>query len=287
MAQIITNQASIAYKYNDQTASAVSNVATATLTEPLSVSKVSLEAVYRLGDEITYVITVTNGGAAALSGISLTDDLGGYAIGAGTATPLTYVGPAIYFVDGVFGGSITPILGADGVSFGPITVGAGSALQIVYKAAVNQYAAIGEDGQITNTATVTVGGNTAPVSDSNTITVDKYADVTITKSMTPGTVSDGDALTYTFVINNYGNAEATDIVLTDAFDPAPDNITVQVDGVTVPATDYSYVGGVLTLPGEVSTTQLTLPPATVTQDPATGEVTVTPSSLTVTVKGII
>ena len=59
MAQIITNQASIAYRYNDQSASAVSNVATAVINEPLGVSKVSLESVYRLGDDITYVITVT------------------------------------------------------------------------------------------------------------------------------------------------------------------------------------------------------------------------------------
>lgn len=287
MAQIITNQASIAYRYNDQSASAVSNVATAVINEPLGISKVSLESVYRLGDDITYVITVTNGGTTALSGISLVDDLGTYTTAGGTATPLTYVGPAIYFVDGVFVGNITPTVGADGIGFGPTTIGPGSTVQVIYKVNVNDRAPLDEGGQITNTATVTAAGNTAPVSDSNTITVDDYADVTITKSMTPATVSDGDALTYTFVINNYGNAEATDIVLTDAFDPAPENITVQVNGAAIPATDYSYQNGVLTLPGERSTTALTLPPATVTTDPTTGQVTVTPSSLTVTVTGII
>ena len=178
-------------------------------------------------------------------------------------------------------------MGADGIGFGPTTIGPGSTVQVIYKVSVNDRAPLDEGGQITNTATVTAAGNTAPVSDSNTITVDDYADVTITKSMTPATVSDGDALTYTFVINNYGNAEATDIVLTDAFDPAPENITVQVNGAAIPATDYSYQNGVLTLPGERSTTALTLPPATVTTDPTTGQVTVTPSSLTVTVTGII
>lgn len=286
MAQIITNQASIAYRYNDRTASAVSNIATATLNDPLSVEKVSLETVYRPGDEITYVITITNSGSSALAGVSVADDLGTYTVGNTTVTPLTYTGPAIFFIDGVYGGNATPTVGADGISFGPITLGAGSVAQVIYKATVNQNAPIVEGGQIINTATATASGS-APVSDSNTITVDSYADVTITKTMTPSDVSEGDALTYTFVISNFGNAEATDIVLTDAFDPAPENITVQLNGTVVPATDYDYVNGVLTLPNGTSTTQLTLPPATVTVDPTTGEVTVTPSTLTVTVTGII
>ncbi len=287
MAQIITNQASIAYRYNNQAASAVSNVATTLLNEPLAVSKVSLETGYRLGDDITYVVTVTNGGTSTLTGVTLVDNLGTYTTAGGTATPLTYVGPALYFVDGVSAGNITPTVGADGISFTPLTLGAGSTAQVIYKAAVNDRAPLATDGEIINTVTATATGINTPVSDDNTITVEDYADVTINKSMTPATVSDGDLLTYTFVISNFGNSEATDIVLTDDFDPAPENITVQVNGAAVATTDYTYQDGVLTLPGTGATTQLTLPPATVTQDPATGVVTVTPSTLTVTVTGTI
>ena len=287
MAQIITNQASIAYRYNNQSASAVSNIASAVLNDTLSVEKVSLESVYRPGDEITYVITVKNGGSSALAGVSVTDDLGAYTVGGTTVTPLTYTGPAIVFVDGVFSGNITPTVSADGISFGLATLGTGAVVQVIYKATVNSFAPVTEGGQITNTVTATAAGNNTPVSDSNTITADSFADVTITKTMAPSDVSEGDALTYTFVISNYGNAEATDIVLTDAFDPAPQNITVQVNGTVVPATDYEYANGVLTLPTTPGATELSLPPATITQDPATGEVIVTPSTLTVTVTGII
>lgn len=287
MAQIITNQASIAYRYNNQSASAVSNIASAVLNDTLSVEKVSLESTYRPGEEITYVITVTNGGSSALAGVSVTDDLGAYTVGGQTVTPLTYTGPAIFFIDGVYNGNVTPTVTADGISFGPTTLGAGAVAQVIYKATVNNFAPITEGGEITNTVTATAAGNNTPISDSNTITADSFADVTITKTMAPSDVSEGDALTYTFVISNYGNAEATDIVLTDAFDPAPQNITVQVNGTVVPATDYEYANGVLTLPTTPGATELSLPPATITQDPATGEVIVTPSTLTVTVTGII
>ena len=287
MAQIITNQASIAYRYNNQSASAVSNIASAVLNDTLSVEKVSLESTYRPGDEITYVITVKNGGSSALAGVSVTDDLGAYTVGGTTVTPLTYTGPAIVFVDGVFSGNITPTVSADGISFGLATLGTGAVVQVIYKATVNSFAPVTEGGQITNTVTATAAGNNTPVSDSNTITADSFADVTITKTMAPSDVSEGDALTYTFVISNYGNAEATDIVLTDAFDPAPQNITVQVNGTVVPTTDYEYANGVLTLPTTPGATELSLPPATITQDPATGEGIVTPSTLTVTVTGII
>ena len=287
MAQIITNQASVAYRYNNRTASAVSNIATAVLNEPLSVEKVSLESVYREGDDITYVVTVTNGGTSALTGISVTDDLGTYTIGGGTATPLTYVGPAIYFVDGVYAGNLTPTVGADGISFAIATLGTDSTVQIIYKAVANDTAPLVQGSQITNTVTTTATGSNTPVSDSNTVTVDSYADVTITKTMSPSGVVDGDALTYTFVVSNFGNAEATEIVLTDAFDPAPESITVQLNGTIVPATDYTYENGVLTLPISPASTVLTLPPATITQDTTTGVVSIEPSTLTVTVTGVI
>lgn len=289
MAQIITNQASLNYQYNGQTGSAVSNIATAILTEALSVEKVSIEDVYRFGEALTYSVSVFNSSSSTLTNVVVTDNLGSYNVGGNTVTPLTYVGDAILFVNGVFAGDITPTsVGENAVTFTLPTLAPNSRAQILYKAVVNSSAPLAEGGTITNVVSVFGAGTSVPpVTDSNTVTVDNYADVTITKNMTPSSVSDGEALTYTFVISNYGNTEATDIVLTDAFDPAPENIVVQVDGETLAASDYSYVGGVLTLPAAGSAYSLSLPAATITQDPATGEVSVVPSSLTVTVVGTI
>ena len=289
MAQIITNQASLNYQYNGQTGSAFSNIATAMLTEALSVEKVSIEDVYRFGETLTYSVSVFNSSASTLTNVVVADNLGSYNVGGNTVTPLTYVGNAILFINGAFAGNIVPTsVEDDSVTFTLPTLAPNSRAQILYKTIVNASAPLADGGTITNTASVFSGGTSVPpVTDSNTVRVDNYADVTITKNMTPSSVSDGETLTYTFVISNYGNTEATDIVLTDAFEPAPENIVVQVGGQTLAESDYSYVGGVLTLPGAGSEYSLSLPAATITQDPAPGEVSVVPSSLTVTVVGTI
>lgn len=287
MAQIITNQASIAYEYNGQSASAQSNVATVTLSDPLRVEKISLPSVYRAGEEITYSLSFENDGPGALNGITVTDDLGSYTAGGVTVTPLTYLPPALLLIDGISAGNITPVVGEEGITFTVPALAAGSRAQILYRAYVNGNAPLEIGASITNTAQVSAAGLGAPVSDSNTITADEYAAVTITKSMTPGAQGGAQTLTYTFVINNYGNAPAENIVLSDAFDPAPESITLQLNGVTQPATDYTYVDGVLTYPAENASLMLSLPAATITQDPATGEVSVVPSSLTVTVVGVL
>jgi hypothetical protein len=76
-------------------------------------------------------------------------------------------------------------------------------------------------------------------------------------------------------------------VLRDSFEPAPENISVYVNGVIVPTADYSYAGGVLVFPSELSSYELTLPAAEITTNPESGLVTVLPSTLTVTVVGQI
>ncbi len=287
MAQIITNQASLNYQYNGQTASALSNIASATLEDALGAEKVSVESVYRYGDELTYSVNFTNSSGTALTNVTVTDDLGSYTVGANTLTPLTFVPPALLFIDGTSAGNITPTVNANSIVFTIPTLASGARAQILYKAVANTSAPLATNSFITNTATVAANGITESVTADSTVTVDNYADVTITKAMTPSSVVSGDVITYTFVINNYGNAEATNIVLSDSFNPAPDNITVSVNGTVVPATDYTYTGGVLTLPSGTTGYTLSLPPATITQDSATGAVSVTPSSITVTVTGTI
>lgn len=143
-------------------------------------------------------------------------------------------------------------------------------------------------GTITNTATVS-GGISAPLTASETVTVEDRADLSITKALEPAVVAENGELTYTFVISNSGNTDATaadSIVLTDNFDPILENITVTLDGVNLTeGVDYTYneaTGEFATVAGRI-----TVPAATFAQDPVTGAYTVTPGTATVTVTGTV
>lgn len=106
--------------------------------------------------------------------------------------------------------------------------------------------------------------------------------------MSPDPVTDGGVLTCSFTLQNYGNIDATDVVLTDTFDPAPATITVTVDGDPVAPAEYDYTTGVITAPIDTAPTlSITIPAATFTQDPATGAVTTDPGTVHITVAGAL
>lgn len=51
---------------------------------------------------MTYAVSLVNTGTAPLTGVTVTDDLGRYAVGANTVYPLAYVdGSVKYYVNGV------------------------------------------------------------------------------------------------------------------------------------------------------------------------------------------
>lgn len=285
MAQIITNQASLQYQYGDTNATVLSNIATAVLAQPLSVEKTSLRDAYRAGDTPTFVLRVVNSGSTVLNNVTVRDDLGTFTSGTVSVTPYAFLPDAILFVDGVNNGVLTPTGGEDEIVFTIPTLPADTTALIVYEVALTEEAPLAAGESITNTVTVTADGLTDSAQDSFTAAAAEYADVTITKTMTPSVV-DGGRIVYTFDIENSGNAEAENIVLRDAFDPAPESITVAVNGTILPATEYSYTGGVLTVPGAFGT-PLSLPAAQITRDPTTGDVIITPSALRITVTGTL
>ncbi len=289
MATIITNQARLNYRYGTATATAVSNVTSTILNSQLSVSKTALSDCYRIGQNITYIISITNNNSRSASDIMVADDLGTYNASCGEVTPLDFIGPAQLFINGVFRSAIAPTIEENGIVFEIDSLPANSNAQIIYIAQVNEYANGAIGSVITNT--VIVDNNCdcpceIPSSDSTTVPVCQYADVRIVKSICPNPVICGERLTYTFTLYNYGNIPATDVVLTDTFEPALTDLEVTINGVFIPSEDYDYVNGTLTLPADDSEYEITIPAATFSRN-ANCAITVTPGSVQITVSGNI
>ena len=125
-----TNMATLSYNGSQIN----SNVVTGELRDALTITKTAVSGGYRPGDTVTYVVTLSNTGTAALTGLTLTDDLGGSTVAAGTVYPLAYVPGSVLYYNG---GTAQP---APTVTAGPpmtvtgVTVPAGGNATLVYQA---------------------------------------------------------------------------------------------------------------------------------------------------------
>lgn len=282
---IFSNQATLTYNGN----STNSNIAYGEILDVLVATKTAVEGSYAPGQLVTYVVTLRNTGTAALTGLTVTDDLGGYDFNGTTVYPLTYGGGSVtLFTNGVPQAAPAVTAGPPLV-FSGISVPAGGDTVLVYQAQANAYADPAVGGTIVNTVTVTGDGLSSPVTATETVAVAAEAMLTISKSITPSQVVDNDRVTYTFVIQNSGNQAvvATDnAAITDTFDPILTALTVTFDGVTwAQGVQYNYneaTGLFTTVPG-----QILVPAATYTQDPVTGAYTATPGIATLVVTGTI
>ena len=93
-----TNQARLTYTGG----SAASNITVGELVQVLTAAKTAVVPTYRRDGAVTYLITLTNTGTTPLTGLTVTDDLGGYAFGTGTLYPLAYTAGSVrYYQNGV------------------------------------------------------------------------------------------------------------------------------------------------------------------------------------------
>ena len=282
---IFSNQATLTYNGG----STNSNIAYGEILDVLTATKTAIEGTYAPGELVTYVVTLRNTGGTALTGVTVTDDLGGYVFEGNTVYPLTYEdGSATVFVNGVPQAAPAVTAGPPLVVSG-LNIPAGGDLVLVYQARANQFADPAAGGTIINTVTVTGDGITTPITATETVTAASAPELTVSKSISPTQVVDNDRVTYTFVIQNTGNEAvvATDnAVITDTFDPILTDLVVTYDGATwtegVQCTYDAATGLFATLPGAI-----TVPAATYTQDPVTGAYTLTPGIATLTVTGTI
>ena len=284
MAQF-TNQAQLSY--NNATVN--SNVAVGEVLDVLSANKIAVTSTYAPDGDITYVISAINTGATPLSGLSVSDNLGAYTFGETTLYPLSYKdGSVRLYINGVLQAAPTVTAGPPLV-FSGITLPANSNMVLVYEANATAFAPLGDGDSIINTATVSGGGLSTPLTVSETVTPVAEPMLDITKSISPVPVTENGVVTYTFLIRNNGNTPAdaaANVTLSDTFLPVLSGLTVLLDGVALAeGTGYTYAiteGDFATVPGVI-----TVPAATYTQDPVTGVWSVTPGVTTLTVSGTI
>lgn len=269
--------------------SATSNITTGEILDILSVSKNALNDTYRREQNSVYTVGLVNSGSTPLMGLTLTDDLGAYAVGTGNAVPLTFrSGSLQYYVNGVLQPTPTVTAGPPLTVTG-INIPAGGDAVIVYDTLVNEYAPLSAGSQITNTVTVSGGVLPASVSASETIGASSLPQLGIIKSLSPTTVSGSGQITYTFMIENRGNtaaAEDYEVQISDTFTPILKSVSVALNGVAwTEGEQYQYdeTTGIFTsTPGRI-----TVPAATYSQDESTGIQTVTPGVSVLTVTGTI
>lgn len=265
-----------------------SNIVTGEILEALTAVKTAVSANYSAGDRITYALSLVNTGTAAITDYTVTDNLGGYTVGANTVYPLAYnAGTVRYYINGVLQTPPTVTAGPPLTVTG-LTIPAGGSAVLIYETTATPVAPLATGSSITNTATITGGGLTTPITAQATVETATSAELSISKALSPTTVTENGQITYTFVISNTGNTEATatgNVVVTDTFSPILRNIAVTYNGTAwTEGTNYTYnaaTGVFTTLAG-----QITVPAASFTQN-TDGTFTVTPGTATLVITGTV
>ncbi len=167
------------------------------------------------GDTITYAVRIRNLGPDDATGVVVNDLLPG---------GVTYVSHS------TLNGSYDP--GSGNWTIGPLAYGGLGVLSIT--ATVDA----GTGGStITNTATITAYDQTDPDLGNNSISVDIFvqagmatADIGLTKTVDNPTPAEGETVTFTITLTNYGPDTATGI---EVYDPMPPGLTLTGQGVTL------------------------------------------------------
>ena len=275
-----TNQATLSYSGGTTT----SNIVTGEVVATFSATKTAVTEQYAPGDTVTYVVSILNTSDSPLTALTVSDDLGGYEFGDGTLYPLTYVeGSLLYYLDGVLQAqpAVTAPMEVTGIS-----IPTGSNAMLIYETQVTEYAPLGTDASVTNTAVISGEGISCQLEAASTVPAGNEARLTVSKSLSPDEVPCNGELTYTFLIQNSGGTEAEagdQVSLSDTFDPILTGLTVTYNGaVQTEPGFYSYdetSGLFTTAPG-----QITVPAAEFTQN-EDGAWNTDPGIATLTVTG--
>ncbi len=224
----ITNSATLyATGQNSQTSNSVSTSVTCPGSPNLNITKsASSNSVVR-GGQVTYTITVTNNGSASAQNVNVSDTIAALSTGPVTiGTPSPSQGQCfIALPSGGLSGAISCDLG---------TINAGSSATIHFTLTMGS-----SSGTCSGTESF---GNTAQVTSSNaatkTVTATNVSvncpaqpSLSISKSVSPSSITRGGAVAYTITVTNNGQGTAQNVQVVDNV-PSPTNGTTVVTSAT-------------------------------------------------------
>ena len=256
----------------------------------VTLTKTAVSSDYGPDENIVYAITLVNTDDTAKTNVTVADNLGIFKPAAGPEiVPLSYVGGSVlYYQNGILQSSPSVSAGPPLVISG-ITIPAGGNVIILYEVKANEYAPRGENATIKNSVEATGEGLCEELSDSTVISTRNEPMLSIAKAICPESVSCGDQVTYTFIIQNTGNTPvvATDnLVVSDLFNPVLTDIVASLNGTplseesqyayTEQTAEFTTIGGAILVPA-----------ATFTRDSETGLISTAPGVAVLTVSGRI
>lgn len=281
----VYNQATL--NYNN--AVTYSNIVQAELVSVLSATKNAVQSTYGCNNIITYTVSLINAGDRAYTGLTLSDDLGGYAFNAETLYPTAYVPDSVnYYVNGVLQPDPAVTAGPP-LTIGNISVPANGNVLILYSVRTNGYAPLSAGSVIENTVTVDGDALASPVTAAASITASNEPCLSIIKSVSAERITGNEPVTYNIRIQNKGPAAvdaSTSVSVNDTLNPPLTLSSVTFNGAAwQEGVNYAYnpdTGVFTTLGGQIA-----VPAATYAQDENTGLYTVTPGESTLTITGSV
>ena len=191
----------------------------------LALTKTVSDATPNVGDQITFTITLTNGGPVAAAGVTVTDLLpAGLTFVAASPSQGTYIsGTGVWTV-------------------GTVTTGTPQTLTIA--------ATVVSASATTNTATISASSKADPNAANNTASatvVPQQANLGLTKTVSDATPNVGDQIIFTITLTNTGPNTATGVQVTDLLPAGLTFVSASPSqGTYTPATGLWDVGTVTT-----------------------------------------
>ena len=228
----VTNTSSVKFDYKiDPNGSSITKnqtsnaVTTYVVLGKLNVTKIVDKAIATIGDILTYTITLTNVGNVIDSNVLFQDT---------PSQGVTFKGGSVV-VNGINQPTYDPTKG-----FNLGDIGIGNVVTVQFQVTVTS---VPQTNQVSNQAIVpfkyTVDPKQQPYSDtaySNTVTTNiAYGNLNVTKAVNKQYATIGEQITYTIVITNVGNINATNVVFKD---PIPHNAMFVIGSVTINGVSY-------------------------------------------------